>query len=693
MKTYYIIALAVISALSSLLAQASERPNIIFFLADDLGYGDLGAFWQDQRSGIKKFDTPGLDRMAAEGAKLTHHYIAAPVCAPSRASFFQGRHQGNADVRNNQFDYPLPDNINIASMLKAAGYRTIHIGKFGLAGSKTDADLTGEGSANLPAHPLHRGWDQFFGYLFHIDGHQHYPRNGTSKQKAFIYDGFRQVTDAATNLYTTDAWTAAAKQAIIDEVNDGDDQPFFLYLAYDTPHSVLQFPAKAYPGEGQGNAKNHYGLNGGVQWTTEKDATGRVRYANTAGDSEEIDNYVHPELNPKWNPREQRHVGMIRRMDNSVADILQLLADLKIDENTICIFSSDNGPHKEGGQNPRSFESFANMEGLKRDLWEGGLRVPTIVRWPGHIAAATNDEQAIAEIDTPSGNWDWLPTFAELAGVPAPANTDGVSLAPLLTGAENQQNHSYLYFEYTYRATTPDYREFPNHGGDPRGQMQAIRIGNFMGVRTGITNAENPFRIYDVVNDPAQATDLANSMPEMQAQMKYYALAAHHPLSGAERPYSQTPLPSVQVADRASGLAYQAFEGDWQWTPDFSSMTPVASGSANGLDVSFRSRDDGIGLHYQGYIHVPTAGAWQFHLSADSGVVMHIHDRLVIDDDYQRPPAVRTVSSQKIPLQAGLHPISIAYRHGTGPNKLSLEWEGPQRSRETIPKGAYFREH
>jgi arylsulfatase A-like enzyme len=175
---------------------AAGKPNIIFILADDLGYGDLGSFWQDRGSrSAKKFDTPQLDRLAAEGMKLTHHYVGAPVCAPSRASLLTGRHQGHADVRDNWFDKALPRNHTLGTVLQAAGYTTAWIGKAGLAGEASSVvDLTGDGSKNLAAHPLYRGFDRFFGYLFHGDAHAHYPRNG-----AFLYDGFNQIANASVD--------------------------------------------------------------------------------------------------------------------------------------------------------------------------------------------------------------------------------------------------------------------------------------------------------------------------------------------------------------------------------------------------------------------------------------------------------------------------------------------------------------
>ena len=205
----------------------------------------------------------------------------------------------------------------------------------------------------------------------------------------------------------------------------------------------MQRPAVAYPPlSNDGNPRT-----GGIQWTTATDGSGNVRFANTATGTGTIDGYNYPGNNAAWPVSNQQHVGMIRRIDNSIADIIQTLKDLNIDDNTLLIFTSDNGPHNEQ-HNPRYFESFANMEGIKRDMWEAGIRVPTVVRWPGSIAGATGNENNIHEIDYPCAIWDWMPTFAEMAGVPAPSWCDGVSLLPTLTGSGTQRDKGYLYFEF-----------------------------------------------------------------------------------------------------------------------------------------------------------------------------------------------------------------------------------------------------
>ena len=678
------VACYVFSLLGVLAAQA-PRPNVIFFFVDDLGYGDLGSFWQDGRTATKKFDTPALDAMAAAGAKMTHHYVSASVCAPARASLMQGRHQGHCDVRDSQFDKALPDNHTIASVLQAAGYRTIHIGKGGLSGSEGSTNLSGTGSQNLAAHPLDRGFDRFFGYLFHSDGHEHYPANGTTNKGAHIYDDFRQVTDASLDLYTTDAWTAAAKKEIIDEATDGDDEPFFLYLAYDTPHFKMQRPAVAYPAlDTDGDATT-----GGIQWTTATDGSGRVRYASTADGTGVVDAYTHPDIPSGWVNSEKQHVGMIRRIDNSIADILRTLEDLGIDEETLCVFSSDNGPHNEGN-NPRTFESFANMEGIKRDMWESGIRVPTIVHWPGQLAGATGDPANIHEIDMPSAIWDWMPTFCELAGVTAPAWCDGVSLAPTLTGNGTQRDKGYLYFEFQSGGSTPNWSEFPNHGGETKGQMQCLRIGDYMGIRTGISTGDEPFQIYDVTTDPGQATNLASTLTSLQSSMQALAVTARKPGAGVTRPYDGKPMPSVGPGPLTPGIDWRRFTdpgATWQWVPEFRDLTPEAAGVANGINLDVRPSDEHFGLLFSGYLEVPSAGTYTFRLTSDTGADLFLHDRHVIDEDFDHGG---NETSSGVDLEAGLHPIRLYYRHTTGTRSLALEWSGPGFAMEPVPDSALF---
>ncbi len=318
-----------------------------------------------------------------------------------------------------------------------------------------------------------------------------------------------------------------------------------------------------------------------------------------------------------WADSEKQHVGMIRRIDHSIGDIVHTLKDLGVDDDTLIVFSSDNGPHWEGND-PRTFESFANMEGIKRDMWEAGIRVPTIARWPAGITGATKDENAIAELALPSGNWDWLPTFAELAGVPAPSWADGVSLVPSLTGGTGQRDRGYLYFEFADGASTPDFDEFANHRGTPRGHMQAIRVGNYMGVRTQIASAQDDFLIYDVVNDTHEANNLAASMPALQVQLKTLAISGRRPGPSSPRPYDGAVIPaSVPPAGLINGVRWKRYAGPFPWVPELRDL--LAHRDRLGRDL--RARTARARRRLWPFLHGvhPGAGRRRLHLLRDVG--------------------------------------------------------------------------
>lgn len=647
-------------------ASKVNRPNIIYILADDLGYGDIGCFWQNQRTGTMKFATPGLDAMAAQGAMLTHHYVGAPICAPSRSSFLQGRSQGHADIRDFQFDFPLPNNHNIAGVLKNAGYRTIHIGKAG---------LTGKDYNNPTAHPMDRGFDRFFGYLGHGQAHEHYPRNGTTEKAAKICDDRQFITDAYQDVFTSDVFTAFAKKSIIEENTNHPDRPFFIYLSYDTPHFNNQYaPTATYPAG--------LGRNGGLQWT------GSPSYVNTAiNDPNRVNNpaNVHPSVPSNWGVDSKPFVSMVRRMDESVSDILQTLRDLGIDQNTLVVFTSDNGPEPIGIF-PPNFQSYAGFEGVKGDFWEGGIRSPVIAWWPGTLQS-TNQLANIRRIARPCANYDWLATFAEMARVSSPTTSTGISMLPSLTGQGSQKDKGYLYFEMYMYGTTPNYADFISHAGNPRDQMQAIRIGDFMGVRTAIATSNDPFKIYDVVNDPKQAVNLAAARTDLQQRMKYHAIAGRRKGGNTTRPYDTAPIPAVTPAAVKSGITWKSYEGYWPWLPEFRELTPATSGEALDISPALRSRAEDSGLAFEGYLSMATSGAYTFQTFSDASTSLWLHDSQSIDNDYN---FTATKTSDPVYLSAGLHPIRLYYRHREGPASLELRYSGPGIAMQKIPASAFF---
>ncbi len=630
-------------------AAEPRKPNIIFILADDLGYGDLGVTFQNSRDASKpKFATPHLDQMAGQGMILRQHYTGAPVCASARGSLLLGQHQGHCAIRDNQFDKALPDNHTLATVLKQAGYRTMCIGKWGLQGQKPE----------FPGHPLRRGFDEFFGFLEHVSGHTYY--HDATKP---LRDGEKDVTAQYADTYSTDLFTARAKKFIVDRSGVNPAQPFFLYLAYTAVHNPLHVPGEAYPaGAGKG---------GGLQWPPA--ATPKTR-----------DTWIHPDYaGTSWTAPMKRYATMARRMDDGIGDILQLLADLKIDDNTLVVFSSDNGPANEGGADPRNFDSWGPFDGFKRDCWEGGVREPTIARWPGHIPAGKTS-------DFVSGFWDWMPTLADAAGLVSPAQSDGVSLLPTLTQSGTQRSRGYVYIEYFVKGKNPASGDvFTRKGVNGRGQQQILRIGDFVGVRTQIESATDALRLYNVMSDPHEDHNLAADPAHagLLAKMKQMLPTVRRPDPGAPRPYDSELLPAV-VADGVEPGALQvaAYEGTWPWVPDFDALTPTRVARSSGLDLKSRTRDESFGLRFSGYVKVPADGEYTFYLTSDSGAQMWLHDAHVLDDDFKHDG---NEVSAKILLNAGLHPIRLFYRHASRAMRLDLSYSGPGLDKQTIPAAAF----
>ena len=381
--------IAGISSGHEIQAQTGKQPNIIFVMADDMGWGDFGYQFQNQRAGLNdrskpSAKTPTLDLLAAQGVQLPNHYSPAPVCAPSRASLMLGQHQGHSNVRDNQFDKAIENNHTIANLLKSAGYSTAAFGKWGLQGQDKD-------EVHWSAHPLKRGFDYYYGYMRHGDGHEHYPKEGVYRGKKEVYENYVNVADGLDKCYTADLWTAATKRWIIEQKQQlKSEKPFFIFLGFDTPHAVLELPTQAYPEGG--------GLTGGLQWLGKPG-----HMINTA--SGVVDSWIHPDYNhatydqdknpatPEiaWPDVYKRFATDTRRIDCALADLMQLLKDLKIDDNTLIVFTSDNGPSRESylkeDYEPNFFNAFGPFDGIKRDVMEGGIRVSAVGYWPGHIPA------------------------------------------------------------------------------------------------------------------------------------------------------------------------------------------------------------------------------------------------------------------------------------------------------------------
>jgi len=434
------------------------KPNIIYILADDLGYGDLGCYGQ------KLFRTPYLDRMANEGMRFTDHYSGSTVCAPSRCSLMTGLHTGHARVRGNYETGPhgfgaclelREQDVTIAEILQNNGYHTGLFGKWGL------------GVMNTTGEPGKKGFDEWFGYLNQGHAHFYYPeylwKNGEQVQLEGNRDGKR-------GQYAHDL---IIKEAL-EFIKRNSHQPFFMYLAVTIPHAELLVPEDSlHEYQGQFPEAPYINNGGGGMGGYASQETPRAAFA-----------------------------AMITRMDRDIGRLFALLQELGIDENTVVMFASDNGPHHEGGADPEFFDSNGPFRGGKRDLYEGGIRVPFIVRWPGNIKPG-----GISEL--PSAFWDFVPTACELVGAPIPRNLDGISLLPELTG-KSQRRHDYLYWEFHENPAT----------------AQAVRLGHWKAVRH---NPDEPLELYDLDADTGEQVNIAEHFPEIVARCREIMMQARSP--------------------------------------------------------------------------------------------------------------------------------------------------------------------
>jgi arylsulfatase A-like enzyme len=630
---------------------SADQPNIIFILTDDLGYGDVGVLFQKQRKGIQ-LKTPELDQMAREGMTLNRHYCPAPICAPSRASLISGLHQGHSNVRNYQFDKAIEDNWNFANTLQKAGYDTIHVGKYGLQGG-------GNSPEKWAAYPTKRGFDYFYGYVRHVDGHQHYPANfweigdnESHQQKKQVWENNDEVSAGLDKCYTTDLWTAKAKQLIISQAREKPKRPFFMYLAYDTPHAALQLPTITYP-KGKG-------INGGLQWLGKPG-----RMINTAEGT--IDDYRDPHYTDKGlTDVAERFATSITRIDHCLGDILQTLKELKIDKQTIVIFSSDNGPHREAyikGErwSPSVFESAGKFKGSKGSSHEGGVRVPTFAWGPTRIKAGQ-------KTNTPSQFHDWMATFCDYAGVDAPARIDGVSLRPTLH-QEGRQRQSIVYMEFN--------------------NQQALYLDGYKGLRMKATSHDINFDIFDTLNDGPESKNLAGTSDafiRLQKKMKDEILRIRMPNRHAKKPYDDELVPGLDIdeGDLSRGVAVSSYLGEWQWVPEFT-QTPHQAKVQKTINLGALPAEKNAGLLFSGYIKIPEPGDWTFHGQAKGGMIFKIHNKLVLDGDYKYDG---NLLSSTVKLDQGIHPYRLYYKAPDGEPSLNLQWQGPNNAMGLIPADA-----
>jgi hypothetical protein len=374
---------------------------------------------------------------------------------------------------------------------------------------------------------------------------------------------------------------------------------------------------------------------------------------------------------------------MIRRMDQGVGDVLQLLRDLNIATNTLVVITSDNGADAAGGHNPNYFDSWGPLDGVKLDLWEGGIREPTIAWWPDTVPANSAST-------TPGAFWDWLPTFAEMAHLAPPAR-DGMSLLPSLTQEGHVQTRSHLYWEFYVPSAPPLQRVIVERKpiDSPVGESQAIRIGDFTGVRYQIRGADSPLLLYDVVSDPHQDVELS-SLPAHRPLLRRM-----HNLLGASRmvdpyvprTYDSAAVQSAGLPDQP-GLNYKVFEGAWPWIPDFRVMTPVGTGTVTSVTTAVLSRNHDAGALFEGYLRVPKTADYTFSLAGSGGAFLWVHDAHVICWTGTPDAATRTgrirLEGRDASRAASLPPRKRA-------KLLELQYSVDNGPFMTVPPSALFR--
>ena len=444
---------------------AADKPNIIFILADDLGWGEVGF------NGQSKIKTPHIDSIASNGAVMTDFYAACPVCGPSRAGLMTGRHLGTCKIRGNPkwtkggkaIDLDDTD-MTVAKELKRAGYATAVFGKWGLNENLSNPE-TGDGTG----HPLKQGFDEFWGFNTHVEAHYHWPD--------YVWNDYKKVDlGGASNwenkkVYADDLFTDKALDFIDRK---GGEQPLFIYLAYTIPHKGYSAPESSRtPYESLGWPKKN----------------GKVKHYRD-----------DPEVNTAY-------AGMITHMDSGIGKVLEKLNEKGILENTLVVFTSDNGHEYDG----EFFKSNGIYSGKKRMVTDGGIRMPTAVSWPGTVKPGTKIKESLAF-------WDILATFCDLAGIDPSQGHDGISFVPSLKGdADSQKKHDYLYWEFNEKA----------------GPMQALRFDNWKALRywDKKANKMGAIKLFDIVKDSKEKKNLASSMPEVAQRAEKYFLEARteHP--------------------------------------------------------------------------------------------------------------------------------------------------------------------
>ncbi|WP_439130871.1 arylsulfatase [Polaribacter sp.] len=444
----------------------NTKPNIIYILADDLGYADVGVYGQT------KIETPNIDKMAKEGMLFTQHYAGSTVCAPSRSVLMTGLHTGHSPVRGNkeiipEGQHPMKaEAYTVAEMLKKSGYKTGAFGKWGLGFVGTEGD------------PNNQGFDEFYGYNCQRYAHRYYPSHVWHNSKKVMLEGnenFKKTEEYAGHLIHNKA---------LEFIETNKEAPFFMFYPNVAPHAELIMP--------EGEMMDKY------RGKFEETPYVNKRSGSDYGDESFEVKYYTSQKEPRTT-----FAAMVGLLDKQVGEILDKLKELGIDDNTIVIFTSDNGPHKEGGADPTFFDSNGELRGLKRDLYEGGIRVPMIARWPSKIKPNSKTEHI-------SAFWDVLPTFAEISNVSAPENIDGISFLPTLTGNE-QKTHDHMYWEFHEQGGKKAVR---------KGKWKAVKLNCFYPEKTRV-------ELYDLSVDIGEENNVAALHPEVVKELSLIMESEH----------------------------------------------------------------------------------------------------------------------------------------------------------------------
>lgn len=665
-----------------------KRPNIILIFCDDLGWGDLGAFWQNQRQAANRILTPHIDQAISEGIKLTQHLTVSPVCLPARASMMTGKNQGHCNLRDNTFDHAIDPHMTLATVMKAGGYTTWHIGKWGIGGGY-------QSGTPRTAMACQAGFDYSYGYPAHLHGHSYYHcylPGKTNIDRANVQspilesyaeaayeaagrpEGFErdqapgaktaQWRKPAANeevrfVYDTDLFTAKAKALIDAHLGSSAPAPFFVHLCYTTVHGsghqsifdpaitckqAFHVPGSPYPALNATDARWGGGatLDGSLKTSADT--------ANT---------WIHPDFRGYATPSERRYATTVRRLDDAINDLLHFLRLRGIEQETLLVFTSDNGPAGEylrpGGLDWVAKQGSAGpFRGMKRWSTEGGLREPTFARWPGTIPAGRTS-------NFPCNFTCWMPTFAQVAGLPPPAHSDGVSLLPLLTGHGTQ-------------LPCTCYTEYVDGGsGQNFGLEQSIRQGDWLLLRNSGKHNNAP-ELYHLGDDPGQTRNLAAERPDLVAQLLPLLVNCRIPLSqvpaacgapttAANRnparealdatPYQPLPEATPTPPEAAQGTL-RLFRGTWPWVPDFRALANGQEVTAEQLATTLATQPGtDYGLLRHGCLTLSKPCAVTFRATGAGGCHLWLHEAHLLEWEAGDCLSGRAIT---VHCEAGRHP-------------------------------------